>query len=442
MKAKKIALGLLAALTLGVPARAGGLSAGAPADVTPGLAEGNQRWPAVAAGKDGYLVAWQDGAMMAGVEKVSIMAARVGADGKTLDPKGLAICDAEGLRGYPSVAFDGTAFLVAWQDYRNGEDWDLYAARVSTEGKVLDAGGVAVAAMKGNQVYPSVGSDGKGTAFIAWSDVRPGFKPELYRIYGAFVRRGKAAGAFEVAKGEKASLLDPRAAWDGEGYAVVANEGVPGWSPGHSRAYRVSAGGQASPWKLAGFLAWSYAFGADPAGKRTCVFSSNRFGHGSYHNAYMVNVAQGASTGARHVLAGLQDTYSPRNDLWAAVAFDGKNFVAVVEQSDLQKRGHHAAPSVWLVATRVDPKTAATLDLPSGPAEGTKVDMRGPTGTPAYKQAVEKGKTQKGLRAAYEKDVQLRHPALASAGGGKSLLVYSRHGGVNKFKIHAVVLTE
>ncbi len=60
----------------------------------------------------------------------------------------------------------------------------------------------------------------------------------------------------------------------------------------------------------------------------------------------------------------------------------------------------------------------------------------------AYKRAVEKAKGVKPFRAAYEKNVQLRQPVLASLGGGKSLLVYSRHGGVGKYKIHVVVLSE
>jgi hypothetical protein len=436
MSSKLILTGLLTILAAGTVAAGEGIAACQPAEVTPGLATANQRWPAVAAGKDSYLAVWQDGDMMAGVKKVAIVAARVGADGKPLDAGGIKVCDADGLRGYPTVAFDGTEWVVAWQDFRNGEDWDLYAARVALDGKVLDANGFLVQGGQGNQIYPTAASDGKGAAFIAWSDVRPGFEPELYRLYGALVRDGKAAPAFEIAKGDVASLLDPRAAWDGEAYAIVADEGVPGWDDGKPRAWRVPPDGKAQAWKLAPFLVTSFALGTDPAAKRACVFSSARNGHGAYHTGYVSIVAPAGQAGAAHAVAGFQETYNPRNELWGAVVFDGKSFVVAVEQSDMINEGRQASPSVWLQATRVGPADPAARDVPSIPmVAGTR-----PFESPEFKAACAKG--QKGLRAVYEKDVQLRHPALASLGGGRSLLVYSRHGGVDKYRIQAVVLSE
>ena len=72
----------------------GKLTAGSAFDVTPDLDEGDQRWPAVAAGKGVYLVVWQEGEAMAGVKDTNIFAARVSADGKLLDPKAIPVCTA------------------------------------------------------------------------------------------------------------------------------------------------------------------------------------------------------------------------------------------------------------------------------------------------------------------------------------------------------------
>lgn len=428
-------LGIVAAWAEGA-----GISVGKSVDLTPELRAGDQRWPALAAGAGLYLAVWQEGEAMAGVKATQIMAARIAADGKPLDPQGIAVCKADGLRAYPAVAFDGTNFLVAWQDYRNGKDWDVYAARVTPEGKVLDAEGFAVAAGEGNQIYPSVAADGK-RSLVVWSDLKPSNPPELYRIWGTLVQDGRPAepGGRELAR-EKCSLLLPQAAWDGEGFGIIAGHAVPGWQPAVPFAIRVSPEGQATPWKVPPFLGWTYCVAADPASKRFLVWSNGRGEHGSYQVWYLAGVCAPDGTGARHALLGLQSRYAPRNDLWCAAAFDGKSFVAVVEQSSLTgENPRHEPVTVSLVATRLDPSDARPLDT-TGVAAGTGPDLRAAHHTPAAKEA--RAKAAPGITAASEAGVQLRQPALASLGGGRSLLVYSRRGGVGNVKIHGLILEQ
>ncbi|HUT32058.1 MAG TPA: hypothetical protein VNE39_01145 [Planctomycetota bacterium] len=418
-----------------------GLTVGKPFDLTPELATGDQRWPAIAAGGGVYLVVWQEGEAMAGVRDTQILAARVAPDGKPLDPKGFPVCRADGLKSYPAVSFDGANFLVVWQDYRGKRDWDAYAARVTPEGKVLDADGFAVAAVEGNQIYPSVASDGK-RSLVVWSDVRPSSPPELYRLYGSFVQDGKPVepGGKELAR-DKCSLLLPHVAYDGEGFGIVAGHAVPGWQPALPYAIRVSADGQAQPWKIPPFLGWTHSVASDPAGKRFLVWSNARGEHGSYQVWYLAGVCQPDGSGARHAVLGLQERHPPRNDLWCAAAFDGKSFVAVVEQSSLVgENPRHEPVSVRLVATRLDPADARPLDAGGTPAAANLTDLRSVYHTPAGKEA--KAKATPGVQVAAEPGVQLRQPALASLGGGKSLVVYSRHAGVGRFKIHGVVLEQ
>jgi hypothetical protein len=52
-----------------------------------------------------------------------------------LDPEGFSISKGEEEQITPSVAFDGTNYLVAWQDRRGWPDANIYGTRVSKAGK-------------------------------------------------------------------------------------------------------------------------------------------------------------------------------------------------------------------------------------------------------------------------------------------------------------------
>ncbi|MBW2733736.1 MAG: hypothetical protein JRH20_15215 [Deltaproteobacteria bacterium] len=135
--------------------------------------------PAVAYGDGQYLVAWQAGRVMKG----DIVACRVDAEGKVKDATPVVISAAADDQEAPSVAFGQGTFLVVWQDLRGGKDYDTYAARVSPEGKVLDPAGILISGGEGNQSSPRVIFD--GTSFVvAWEDHR---SMKRYEIYAARV---------------------------------------------------------------------------------------------------------------------------------------------------------------------------------------------------------------------------------------------------------------
>jgi hypothetical protein len=99
-----------------------------------------------------------------------------------LDAAGIQISTAANAQEYPAVAFDGTHSLVTWQDKRGGPYADIYAARVGTDGSVLDAAGIAVATATYEQLVPAVAFEGS-YYFVTWQDTRrTATRPDVYGV--------------------------------------------------------------------------------------------------------------------------------------------------------------------------------------------------------------------------------------------------------------------
>ncbi|MBN2465497.1 hypothetical protein JXD38_07740, partial [candidate division WOR-3 bacterium] len=84
-----------------------------------------------------------------------VYGARVSPDGTVLDPDGIAISDAVGRQSYPALGFGGAEYLVVWQDYRNG-NYDIYGTRVTTGGMVLNTDGIPITQSSGFQLKPAM----------------------------------------------------------------------------------------------------------------------------------------------------------------------------------------------------------------------------------------------------------------------------------------------
>ena len=143
----------------------------------------SQTYPAVAFDGTNYLVVWQDersGTGSAGEAHDDIYAARVTQDGTSLDGTGIAVATAPSVQGYfPSVAFDGTNYLVVWADSRHPLDSDIYGARVTPAGEVLDEGGFVISAAFSFQFTPVVTFDGTNY-LVAWTDTRNDSDGDVY----------------------------------------------------------------------------------------------------------------------------------------------------------------------------------------------------------------------------------------------------------------------
>ncbi|HWI58907.1 MAG TPA: immunoglobulin domain-containing protein, partial [Bacillota bacterium] len=178
--------------------------------------------PAVASDGRDFLVAWNDARSDNVSTSYDIYGARVTAEGRVLEPNGFPICRAPAAQFYPSIAFNGTNYLLAWYDYRSSDSQgvrnDIYGARVSPQGVVLDSNSLAICTADDMQWAPGVAS-WSGEFFVAWDDSRRG-------LYGARVNE---AGTVLPPNGTRISPnfsgYPIRVAANPTGYLVVWTDG-------------------------------------------------------------------------------------------------------------------------------------------------------------------------------------------------------------------------
>jgi len=178
-------------------------------------ASGNQEQPAVAYGEPGYLAVWRDG--RSGSDS-QIYGTRVSQSGTILDSS-FVISNGADLMRYPAVAFGNSNYLAVWMDNRSGSPYGIWGARVDASGSVLDTSGITISAGEMNHRYPSVASDGTDY-LVVWSDNRLGSDQD---IYGA---RVTGSGAVLDTSGIPISTIandqtNPSVAFDGTNYLVV-----------------------------------------------------------------------------------------------------------------------------------------------------------------------------------------------------------------------------
>ncbi len=137
---------------------------------------------AVTNGGGSSLVVWNNS---------GIIARRVGTDGTLLDPEAVTISSTAHPEAEPAIVFNGTNHLVVWDDDRSDAWGDIFAARISPAGAVLDPSGVAIAANSSQsglaQREPTVAANGT-SFFVVWrDDRRRGVTADGADIFGARV---------------------------------------------------------------------------------------------------------------------------------------------------------------------------------------------------------------------------------------------------------------
>ena len=154
--------------------------------------EGANYYPRVAFDGTNYLVVWENGSMGG-----DINGARISTEGSVLNT--FPIYDehsgdimAGWIRYKSAIAFDGSNYLVVWSEYRSSSDpfnpyriRDIYGVRVSPGGTVLDASAIPICAASGDQVSPEISFDGNNYMVI-WVDGRNSTSSTIkFDIYGS-----------------------------------------------------------------------------------------------------------------------------------------------------------------------------------------------------------------------------------------------------------------
>src|SRR5262249_19667147 len=138
----------------------------------------DQLSPSVAFDGTNYLVVWQDFRSLATYD---IYGARVSTGGQLLDPFGIDISLAANDQVSPAIAFDGTRYLVVWSDFRGGANYQIYGTMVQPDGTVTNPNGIGIATALNNQTNPGIVAGG-GLSLVVWQRSGPSWD-----IYGARV---------------------------------------------------------------------------------------------------------------------------------------------------------------------------------------------------------------------------------------------------------------
>jgi hypothetical protein len=138
----------------------------------------------------------------------------------------IVISYASYIQENPRVAFDGTNYLVVWQDHRNRfydeDSIDIYGARVDQSGAVLDTAGIVICRTQFQQTNPDVAFDGMNY-FAVWQD---------WYVNGYGIRGTRISQAGHVIDTTFILLSGdghaPQISFDGENYLVVWQRYPPG----------------------------------------------------------------------------------------------------------------------------------------------------------------------------------------------------------------------
>ena len=106
---------------------------------------------------------------------------RVASDGTVLDATPQTVASGTNGGALPDIACGDRACLIAYMAYRAGDGWDIAGRRIALDGRLLGTGPIPISLGTKEQGFPSVAWDG-ANYLVAWQDERvaPVNKSDVY----------------------------------------------------------------------------------------------------------------------------------------------------------------------------------------------------------------------------------------------------------------------
>lgn len=150
----------------------------------PSQYSGSAGTPDVAFSGQKYLFVWRNNSL---ANANNYIAGRIMNANGTFATANFTIAEAPGRQLRPVVAWDGTTFVVAWDDQRNQESFfdartDVYAARVSEAGTVLDPTAFPVYVGPQGDATAAILARNGGTSLVASARFQTRAPHDTYRI--------------------------------------------------------------------------------------------------------------------------------------------------------------------------------------------------------------------------------------------------------------------
>jgi len=185
-------------------------------------------------GSGGAIIVWED---YRGLDP-NIYAQRINKDGNRLwGDYGVAVCTATSGQLNPVVVGDGSGgAIIAWEDYRNVPNRNIYAQRINDVGMPmwLTDGLPLAGLITQDQLFPDIVRDGLGGAVIVWQE-REGanqYSIRAQRIEGNGIISWGDSGV--IVSSGTVSKEFPKVVNDGQGFIIT-------WQDFHNTNYDIYA---------------------------------------------------------------------------------------------------------------------------------------------------------------------------------------------------------
>jgi hypothetical protein len=338
-------------------------------------AAGNQYMPmAVSDGSGGAIVVWQDGRH--GTGNYDIYAQRVDGDGNLLwAPAGVPVCVATNNQINPTIVADGAGgAFIAWQDYRKGSQYDIYAQHLTANGTIYPdprwtSDGIGVCLAANSQFYPVLATDGAGGVFVAWQDFRSGSDNHIFAQHlsaQGVVAQGWPADGSPVCQAQYSQYY-PEVAGDGGTGVFITWQDYRDGTTNHVYAQHLTAGN--ASWVADGIPVctaingqFSPQISADGAGGAFITWYDSR--GGATNDIYVQQVDSKGALNPSWDRNGLGVCVAPNTQQFPVLATSSAR-TTVVTWQDLRAGGLTTAA---IFAQQASGAAAAAVETPRPPA--------------------------------------------------------------------------